>query len=730
MAHLLNKLRSSGGDLPRQVSDPTPEGICSDKKTPLVKRSAALNLPPLQSSRRDVASFEPASTSLSPKAFRRFSDFGQLDGLESSSSTQLPALSQSPRPARRDAARFMSDPLPQLSQSPRPIRNDAARFMSDPSPDLSQSPGPTCKDAAQFLSEPLPDRTLRLASPRARSLVSRKFSSEPVKISSHVNPGDMEERLLWEGPRRASLQEQPGMFENRSEDTPAAPPGRHSACACSRQGSELWAKVRRAWRGKTFSDDGLVSDLLRTHVGNQLADCSHEVQSETSSDLAQTMKWLHEEWGSEVASPQAVAALTLACGGVSASLQIEALTLQDEISSIGLRGLEALSHVLCSKHEDLEKSFRWFNCFGSGTISRAVFDTGLLLLHVHVDDLTGMRNQDIFEMIARPGQAFLTLDDWKRAFEADGALSEEGQTALKCRSTSLAERASLRQASFEGLAQDLEAKEREAKEHVAEEIEAKQREARELEATKCETKDLEAKQREATEHVADELEAKQRGARESEASQREAKDQEAKQREAKGREAQERDARERELKELEDEGCEAREREARVWGSENMEWEIEERKNPANQVPVQVASKTAKGIRMGDAKEDHMCDQMFAQYSSKTGILRRPDVAKFTKDAYRVIKSHGHGTKCGAGKGYSGRVIPSLDFSQQIDKLFEETLQLQVDIHSRYSHGLTQYFFKVFVTKVACCFGWIIGGFLLAFLEDLENSSDTGILSA
>eukprot|EP00930_Biecheleria_cincta_P054704 TRINITY_DN4106_c0_g1_i1.p1 TRINITY_DN4106_c0_g1~~TRINITY_DN4106_c0_g1_i1.p1 ORF type:complete len:867 (+),score=148.26 TRINITY_DN4106_c0_g1_i1:23-2602(+) len=847
-----DRLRESRDDFSRKAFDPGPAGLTSDRRSSLVKRAAVLNLPPLGSSRRDNASFEPVSGALSPRVFRRSSDSYQLYNSDASSNTRLPALSQSPRasevlsqsprPMRMDAARRTLHAIPDLSQSPWPRDEDKGRFVSSPSPDLSQSQGPTCKDTTRLLTqtEPLPDRRPGIASPRARKLNSSKFSSEPVKRPAPAAPEIKDERLPWDGPRRMSLPGQPRIFESGSEDVAAPPsPRRRTECFGSRRGSDLWANVRRAWQGKSRDDEGLVSDLLRTHMGNQQS----EMQDETGSDLAQALKWLREEWGSETVSPEAIAALTSACGGVSASSQIEALTLKHEVCSSGLRGFDALSHVLRSKHGDIQTSFRWFNCFGSGMISRSVFDTGLLLLHVDVDDLTGMRNQDLFEQIARPGRAYFTLDDWNRAFEPDGARSESGQAAARLRREfwkdgsesssgdedcgrfgkeleakehearknaseygsfakdleakehearknavdygSLAKELEAKEheanrhaAECDSLAKELEAKEHEARKHVDEEREVKEREAREREAKKRETEVCEAKQPKAKEHEARERELEKYEAQECEEREREVEEWQAREQEAREKECEEREIMEREIKRCEARDREAREKEQQVQEAkeheakerEAMEWatkECEARERDANekgrrareanehgaaegeallsaaktsknsrvQSPVvQVldaskgVSKLTGGIPMGDAEEDQLCDHIFVQYASKTGILRRPDVTKFTKDAYRVIKRHRPSAKGNAVKESLGGSISSLDFSRQLDRLFDETLDLQVDTHCRYSHGLTQYFFKVFVTKVACCYGWLVGGLLLAFLEDLENSSDTGML--
>jgi hypothetical protein len=91
-------------------------------------------------------------------------------------------------------------------------------------------------------------------------------------------------------------------------------------------------------------------------------------------------------------------------------------------------------------------------------------------------------------------------------------------------------------------------------------------------------------------------------------------------------------------------------------------------------------------------------DQVFCRYSSgKHELLRRSDVHVFLKDA------------C-AARGIQAN--DKLPFVAAVEDVFDDTLELQVDMGSQFHQGLVKEFFQVFMVKAAASFGASLSGFL------------------
>lgn len=80
-------------------------------------------------------------------------------------------------------------------------------------------------------------------------------------------------------------------------------------------------------------------------------------------------------------------------------------------------------------------------------------------------------------------------------------------------------------------------------------------------------------------------------------------------------------------------------------------------------------------------------------------FLRRPDVTRFVQDSCRLR------AKC----------VPQ-DFIEDVECVFDDTLELSVDMGSRYHHGLTIDYFQVFLSKSASIMGWSLVSLLRRLL--------------
>jgi len=115
------------------------------------------------------------------------------------------------------------------------------------------------------------------------------------------------------------------------------------------------------------------------------------------------------------------------------------------------------------------------------------------------------------------------------------------------------------------------------------------------------------------------------------------------------------------------------------------------------------AGKVAERMESSDEEEEVVSKEetlkdVFSRYSSgKYDLLRRSDVSTFVKDA------------CAA------RAIQGNDqspFIAAVEDVFDDTLELQVDMGSHFHQGLVLEFFNVFMVKAASSFGASLTGFL------------------
>jgi hypothetical protein len=102
---------------------------------------------------------------------------------------------------------------------------------------------------------------------------------------------------------------------------------------------------------------------------------------------------------------------------------------------------------------------------------------------------------------------------------------------------------------------------------------------------------------------------------------------------------------------------------------------------------------------------------MYASHNGRNVILRKPDLHKFITDINKMRES--------PKVSYVRKVEITLEKAESI---FDDTLELQVDMGSRYTHGLTLDFFQVYLQKAAPVFGWTMTS-LLVSLIDLYDAS-------
>jgi hypothetical protein len=124
-------------------------------------------------------------------------------------------------------------------------------------------------------------------------------------------------------------------------------------------------------------------------------------------------------------------------------------------------------------------------------------------------------------------------------------------------------------------------------------------------------------------------------------------------------------------------------------------------------------------VRDMDADADALKEkvaQVFKQYATghshrDTCFLRKPDLQQFAEDA----------ACCHRGRNVLLETMPSLE------DIYDDILELQVDMGSRVSNGLTLDFFQVFLSRSSGLFGWTLITLLYKLLEikKPEISSET-----
>ncbi|CAE7502919.1 SEC1A, partial [Symbiodinium sp. CCMP2456] len=74
----------------------------------------------------------------------------------------------------------------------------------------------------------------------------------------------------------------------------------------------------------------------------------------------------------------------------------EQVQLQEEIEQFDLSSIDAFAYVLLAKMGSFKRAFNWFDFNCSKKITNVTWDTGILLLHVDTEKLTGLKPSNIF----------------------------------------------------------------------------------------------------------------------------------------------------------------------------------------------------------------------------------------------------------------------------------------------------------------------------------------------
>ncbi|CAE7220930.1 tmcA, partial [Symbiodinium pilosum] len=178
--------------------------------------------------------------------------------------------------------------------------------------------------------------------------------------------------------------------------------------------------------------------VLRNAAENPTADMLAEMPSEEAEPLpfgASTQPALNEADVTCVTESlrQALAApaaeldpYTLSRADMEAVLEQEELC--QELKTLDLSGLEALAYVLMAKLGSLARAFAWFDTHRKGKFSTVVWDTGMVLLKIDLEKLTGFKPSQVFSMMdGNPSNGFVSRKEWNRFF---GALEEGSLTEL------------------------------------------------------------------------------------------------------------------------------------------------------------------------------------------------------------------------------------------------------------------------------------------------------------
>jgi len=102
--------------------------------------------------------------------------------------------------------------------------------------------------------------------------------------------------------------------------------------------------------------------------------------------------------------------------------------LVEELEALDIHGMEALAYLLVAKCGSLKAAFKWFDSTKRGQLSRVAWETGVKMLHIDVEKLTGFTTKKIFsmmDMIDKDGT--VSRKEWKEFFKA----VEDGELLLR-----------------------------------------------------------------------------------------------------------------------------------------------------------------------------------------------------------------------------------------------------------------------------------------------------------
>ncbi|CAE7818370.1 SEC1A, partial [Symbiodinium necroappetens] len=98
----------------------------------------------------------------------------------------------------------------------------------------------------------------------------------------------------------------------------------------------------------------------------------------------------------------------------------EQVQLQEEIEQFDLSSIDAFAYVLLAKMGSFKRAFNWFDFNCSKKITNVTWDTGILLLHVDTEKLTGLKPSNLFYRMDTctedPPTGMITRKKWKQFF--------------------------------------------------------------------------------------------------------------------------------------------------------------------------------------------------------------------------------------------------------------------------------------------------------------------------
>ncbi|CAE8604296.1 unnamed protein product [Polarella glacialis] len=101
--------------------------------------------------------------------------------------------------------------------------------------------------------------------------------------------------------------------------------------------------------------------------------------------------------------------------GLSEQEREEALELERAIGEHHLTDRRALAYILVYKLGSLEKAFQWLAATRA-TFARVTWETGMLILHINVEHLTGLSKQKSFAELDQSSVSSVSSKDWQEYF--------------------------------------------------------------------------------------------------------------------------------------------------------------------------------------------------------------------------------------------------------------------------------------------------------------------------
>jgi len=194
--------------------------------------------------------------------------------------------------------------------------------------------------------------------------------------------------------------------------------GSASASASTTLGSASASTDAETCDSEVSSPCSQVSNDLQTSISLQPASSeSHESVAAPSETLEQALRG---------ANPTREVLNKLSEEELDSFAEQQQLV--EELQALDIHGMEALAYLLVAKCGSLKAAFKWFDSTKRGQLSRVAWETGVKMLHIDVEKLTGFTTKKIFsmmDMIDKDGT--VSRKEWKEFFKA----VEDGELLLR-----------------------------------------------------------------------------------------------------------------------------------------------------------------------------------------------------------------------------------------------------------------------------------------------------------